>query len=68
MPIPELVPTVTVEEAAAILGISRGLAYQGVREGTLPSITIGRRIIVPTLALAALLAAPSPEPQRPGAS
>jgi excisionase family DNA binding protein len=68
MPIPELVPTVTVDEAAAILGISRGLAYQGVREGTLPSITIGRRIIVPTLALAALLATPSPTPQRPGAS
>jgi Helix-turn-helix domain len=30
--------TYTVEEAGQVLGISRGLAYEMVREGTLPSL------------------------------
>jgi excisionase family DNA binding protein len=41
----------TVEEVAAVLGISRGLAYAAVREGHLPHIRIGRRILVPVAAL-----------------
>ena len=47
--------TLTVEQAARLLGISRGLAYQGVRDGSLPSIRIGRRVLVPTARLLALL-------------
>lgn len=47
--------TLTVEEAAAVLGISRGLAYEGVREGTIPSLRIGRRLLVPRKALDRLL-------------
>jgi excisionase family DNA binding protein len=50
-------PTLTVEQAAKLLGISRGLAYQGVREGSIPSIRIGRRILIPTARLQALLGA-----------
>lgn len=41
----------TVEEAARVLGISRGLAYAAVREGWLPHVRMGRRIIVPVAAL-----------------
>jgi excisionase family DNA binding protein len=47
--------TLTVEEAAASLGISRASAYEAVRRGDVPSIRIGRRILVPKAALARLL-------------
>ena len=57
LPDPATSPTVTVEDAARILGISRGLAYTAVREGTIPSIRIGRRYVVPTVALVQLLSA-----------
>ncbi|MCW2928896.1 MAG: DNA-binding protein [Thermoleophilia bacterium] len=45
----------TVEEAAEMLRISRGSAYEGVRSGEIPSVNIGRRILVPRAALIALL-------------
>jgi excisionase family DNA binding protein len=55
----------TVEEAAAVLRISRGAAYDAARlwratraEG-LPVIQIGRRLLVPRTALEMLLARPS---------
>jgi excisionase family DNA binding protein len=38
---------VTVGEAADLLGISRGLAYILVHQGTLPSIRLGRRVLIP---------------------
>ena len=38
--------TCTVEEAAAILGISRNSAYEGVKQGQIPSIRVGKRILV----------------------
>ena len=46
----------TVTEAAAYLGISRTLAYQLVARGELPAIRLGRRVVVPSKALDALLA------------
>lgn len=39
--------TYTVDEAADLLGISRALAYEAVRRGEIPSLRIGRRILVP---------------------
>ncbi len=36
----------TVNEAADVLQISRNSAYEAVREGQIPSIRIGRRILV----------------------
>lgn len=54
--------TLTVEEAAATLGISRAFAYEAVRRGEIPSIRIGRRILVPYAALDRLLSAIGPEP------
>jgi excisionase family DNA binding protein len=43
--------TLTVEEAGARLGISRTLAYELVRRGEIPSIRLGRRVLVPLQAL-----------------
>ncbi len=47
--------TVTVEEAAQILGIGRNSAYEAVRRGELPVIRIGRRFVIPKVALDELL-------------
>jgi excisionase family DNA binding protein len=43
--------TMTVEEASEALGISRSLAYELVRRGEIPSLRLGRRIVVPVHAL-----------------
>ena len=47
--------TVTVTEAAEILGIGRNTAYEAVRRGEIPTIRIGKRILVPVAALERLL-------------
>lgn len=39
--------TLSVEEAATALGISRSHAWRMVNGGTLPSIRIGHRVLVP---------------------
>jgi excisionase family DNA binding protein len=48
-------PTITVEESAALLGLSRNGAYNAIREGEIPSIRIGRSIRVPCAALRKML-------------
>jgi len=48
--------TLSVSEAARVLGISRAHAYDCVRSGELPSITLGRRVVVPRQAIEELLA------------
>jgi excisionase family DNA binding protein len=50
---------VTVGEAAAILQISRGAAYQAAKTKQLPTIRIGRRLLVPLAALERLLGTPT---------
>ena len=48
--------TLTVEEAAQAIGISRGTAYDLIRQKKLPAIRISeRRLVVPKAALAKLL-------------
>jgi excisionase family DNA binding protein len=49
--------TLTVEEAAIVLRIGRNSAYEAIRRGELPSIRVGRRLLVPRLALERLLGA-----------
>lgn len=49
--------THSVTEAATILGISRTTAYECVRTGELPSLRLRGRIVVPVVALEALIAA-----------
>lgn len=47
--------TVTVEEAGVIVGISRGSAYEAAKAGTLPTLRIGRRMLVPVARLRRML-------------
>jgi excisionase family DNA binding protein len=47
--------TCTVEEAAEVLGVSRGVAYEAARDGSLPVLRLGRRMIVPLARLRAML-------------
>ncbi len=47
--------TITVAEAAKLLGISRGTAYECVRTGQIPSVSFGRRVLVPRRRLEAML-------------
>lgn len=55
-------PTLTVAQVARVLGISQGAAYDAVRSGAIPALAFGRRRVVPTVALAALLLGVEPSP------
>ena len=55
--------TLTVEEAAKSLGIGRGLAYEMVRTGEIPTIRLGRRLLIPRAQLQQLLG-PRPNEDR----
>ena len=50
--------TLTPKEACRLLGLSRGLMYEAIRTGQIPSIRIGRRILIPRAALERLLENP----------
>lgn len=61
--------TMTVSQTAIMLGISRTTAYECVRRGSIPSIRLGGRIIVPTQAIEQLLATSSSRaPEEPNRS
>jgi excisionase family DNA binding protein len=47
--------TITVEDAAQLLGIGRSAAYEAARRGDIPTLRIGRRVLVPVPRLLALL-------------
>ncbi|MFC1998853.1 excisionase family DNA-binding protein [Chloroflexota bacterium] len=47
--------TLTVEQTAKALSISKGLCYQLVRKGRITSLRLGHRIVIPKIALDALL-------------
>ncbi len=47
--------TITVAEAAKLLGISRGTAYECVRTGQIPSVCFGRRVLIPRKRFEAML-------------
>jgi excisionase family DNA binding protein len=47
--------TISVEEAASMLGISRAKAYECARQGELPSLRFGRRVVVPLAELERML-------------
>jgi excisionase family DNA binding protein len=51
MPDPIEKPTLTVDEVAPILGVSRSTAYEVVRSGQIPVIRLNARWLVPTAAL-----------------
>lgn len=45
----------TIEEAARVLRISRQSAYEAARRGEIPTVRIGRRLLVPKRRLERLL-------------
>ena len=51
--------TYTVPEAAKLLGIGRTAAYEAARTGQIPTIRIGKRLLVPVAALDHLLSEPA---------
>jgi excisionase family DNA binding protein len=55
MPTPAKQPTMTVEQAAELLGLGRSSAYEAVRRGELPALRFGRALRVPTARLRVLL-------------
>jgi excisionase family DNA binding protein len=48
--------TYTVDEAARMLRIGRNQAYQAAKVGQIPTIRIGKRLLVPRAALDRMLA------------
>jgi excisionase family DNA binding protein len=61
--------TFTVREAARVLGIGRDATYAAVQAGTIPSIRVGRRIVIPREAIGCILAqgrtlVPAADPDR----
>jgi excisionase family DNA binding protein len=48
--------TLTVEEAGRTLGLGRGAAYAAAKRGELPTIRIGRKLLVPVDQLERMLA------------
>ena len=47
--------TMTVSEAARIIGISRSAGYRAAHKGEIPTVRIGGRLLVPTAKLRELL-------------
>lgn len=62
LPDPQERPTVTVPEAGHLLGLAKASAYEAAHSGQLPTIRIGRRLLVPTAALRRLLEIDDPKP------
>ena len=50
--------TVSVPEAAKILGVSASCVFGAVRRNELPALRIGKRIVIPRAALERMLALP----------
>ncbi len=53
---------VSVAEAGRLLGVSRAFAYELAARGELPTIHLGRRIVVPKVALLAMVGLSFPQP------
>lgn len=58
--------TLTVQEAARLLGLSRNSAYQGIATGDIPHIKVGKRILVPRLAFQKMLESADNKPRGQG--
>ncbi|MBA7596495.1 hypothetical protein ES703_03469 [subsurface metagenome] len=52
--------TLTIDETARLLGIGRQLVYDRVKAGEIPVLKIGRRLLVPRIALEKMLEEPKP--------
>jgi len=50
--------TISIEQAAKILGLGRTAAYEAARRGEFPTRRLGRRVVVPVPALLEWLGVP----------
>ena len=48
--------TLTIDEAAGLLGVAQHTAYRAAKRGDIPTIRIGGRVLVPRAAMDRLLA------------
>ena len=48
--------TYNIEEVGRLLGIGRNQAYEAARSGQIPTIKIGKRLLVPKVAIERMLA------------
>lgn len=55
MQLTEYPATITVEEAAELVGMSRSAAYRAAARGQLPTVRLGRPLRVPTAKFLAML-------------
>lgn len=55
-------PTVSVPDGGACVGLSRNASYEAAKRGDLPTIRIGRRVVVPTAPLLRMLGVEDREP------
>jgi len=53
--------TITVDECAKLLGISRGLCFQMVHEGKIRHLRFNKRIVIPKWAIEELLGKQEPQ-------
>ena len=47
--------TYTVEECSQLLGLSRSATFEGVHRGDIPHVRVGRRILIPKIAIDRML-------------
>ena len=47
--------TITIQEAGALLGLSRNAAYDAAKRGEIPTLRFGHRLVVPKVAFERML-------------
>ena len=57
-----MLDTITIDEVAKRLGISRTSAFEAARRGDIPALRIGNRLLVPLARLERMLAGDDPLP------
>lgn len=56
--------TLNLSEVATLLGVSKSSAHRWAADGTLPTVRLGRRVLVPRAAIEKLLDPTPGEPMR----
>lgn len=59
VPDPRETPTLSVEQAGRLLGLSRSGSYASVQRGEIPILRLGRKFRVPTAELRKMLGLPA---------
>lgn len=60
LPDPRTEPTISIVRAGRLLGVSQNVAYEAAKAGQIPTIPVGRRLLVPTAKLLELLGVSEP--------